>query len=521
LDFGTIIRRSAQSHQDNVAVSFEGREQTYGQLFDNARRLANALSELGVRKSDRVAVLSDNAFETLEIVAACALGGYVISTLYTYYDAETNVYLLNQIDARALLIHASRYDRLQPYLDRVAGLRATIVFGGAAPTGALPYGGLIAAASPEDPQVVLAPDDVHQIRFSSGTTGRPKAIFHTVERWLGNNSEYRWISPAIDERDRYLAACSLAHLSLAYQWGMLWAGATILPMSSFDAARWVDLVERHGVTYTTLVPTMIQSILALDGIESRDLSSLRCLTYAGAPISAPTQRRAIKLFGDVLHHYYAMSEVAPVTMLLPHEHRPDGNETEQRRTRSVGRASFSVSVTIVDDAGRALGPGEIGEVAVQSPGAMSGIWNDDAATKARFLPDGSLLTRDMGYLDEGGYLFLVDRKDDMIISGGYNIWPVELEQVLVSHEDVVEVCVVGVPHPRWGETPKAVVVVAEGATVTEEELIELTRARLGAVKKITSVEFAAELPRTATGKVQRAAVRSPYWQDAGTKIGGA
>jgi acyl-CoA synthetase (AMP-forming)/AMP-acid ligase II len=302
---------------------------------------------------------------------------------------------------------------------------------------------------------------------------------------------------------------------------MLWAGATILPMDRFDARRWVDLVERHGVTYTTLVPTMIQSILALDDIDSRDLSSLRCLTYAGAPISAPTQRRAIGLFGDVLHHYYAMSEVAPVTMLLPHEHRLDGSEAERRRTRSVGLPSFNVVVTIVDDDGRALGPGQIGEVAVQSPGTMSGIWNDEAATKARFLPDGSLLTRDMGYLDEDGYLFLVDRKDDMIISGGYNIWPVELEQVLAAHGGVLDVCVVGVPHPRWGETPKAVVVLADGATVTEAELIELTRERLGPVKKITSVDFVAALPRLTTGKVQRAAVRKRYWQEASVRIGGA
>lgn len=521
MDMATMVRTSGQIYRDNVAVSFEGRELTYGEMLRRASRLANGLADLGVRPTDRVAVLSDNVFETVEIAAACALGNTPVATLYTYYAAETNAYLLRKLDARVLIVDPKHLPQIAERLPELDGLAAVLVLGEESVEGLTRYDDLLARSDQQVPMVQADPRDVHIIRFSSGTTGRPKGIYYTIEDWLAYNSEWRWMTPQISERDVYLAAGSLAHLNVAYLWGMIAVGARIVPMGAFDPARFGELVETQGATYTAMVPTMIQKVLEHSEARTRDYSSLRCLTYAGSPISERTMRGAIELFGPVLHQMYAQSEVAPVAMLLPHHHVLDGDETQRRRLRSAGRPSPNVVITIVDDEGRALPPGEVGEVAAHSPGAMSGLWGDEEAARRRRLPDGSVLTRDMGYMDEDGFVFLADRKDDMIISGGYNIWPLEIENVLLEHPDVAQACVIGVPHETWGETPLAVVVVEDGSSIEADELIALTRERLGKVKRVTAVEFVDALPVSGAGKVQRGVLRAPHWAGRDSKVGGA
>jgi len=524
MDLGTMVRKTGWMYRDNVAVRFEGRSLLYGEVLDRASRLANALRSRGVQPQDRIAVLADNVFETVEIACACALGNTPVATLYTYYSIETNVYLLDKIGAKVLVIDQAHLPALESRLGDLPGLELVVVLGNEYSGRFEMYDQLLAEADASVPVVAAAPDDVHIIRFSSGTTGKPKGIFYNVRDWLAYNSEWRWMTPQLTEHDVYLAAGSLAHLNVAYLWGMIAVGATIVSMGRFDAAEFGRLVEVHRVTYTAMVPTMIQKVLQDESAVARDYTSLRCLTYAGSPISQSTMRGAIELFGSVLHQMYAQSEVAPLSMLLPHEHDLSGSEIANRRLRSAGRPSPNVVITIVDDEGRLLPQGEIGEVAAWSPGAMSGLWADAAAAAKRFLPDGSVLTRDMGYLDEDGFLYLADRKDDMIISGGYNIWPIELETLLVEHPGVAAACVVGVPHEVWGESPLAAVVRADdaaGAAVTAAELIELSRTRLGKVKRLAAVEFVDALPVSEAGKVQRAVLRAPYWQGHGSTIGGA
>ena len=524
MDLGTIVRKTGWMHRDNRAVSYDGRTLTWGEVLDRASRLANALSSRGVAPQDRVAVLADNAFETVEINCACALGNTPIATLYTYYSIDTNIYLLGKIGARVLIVDPAYLDQVESRLDELPDLEVVLVLGDDGAPGLERYDEALAAASADVPEVLAKPEDVHIIRFSSGTTGKPKGIFYNVRDWLAYNSEWRWRTPQLSEHDVYLAAGSLAHLNVAYLWGMIAVGETIAPMGKFRPAEFGRLVEELGATYTAMVPTMIQKVLADESAVSRDYSTLRCLTYAGSPISPSTMRGAIELFGPVLHQMYAQSEVAPLCMLLPWEHVLDGNDQQLRRLRSGGRPSPNVVVTIVDDDGHPLPQGEIGEVAAWSPGAMTGIWGDEEATAERFLPDGSVLTRDMGYLDEDGFLFLADRKDDMIISGGYNIWPLELEELLAEHPGVAAACVVGVPHQVWGETPLAAVVRAEGhagKAVTEDELIALSRDRLGKVKRLSRVLFVDALPVSEAGKVQRSVLRAPYWQGRDQKVGGA
>ena len=491
-----------------MAVVCGERTQSYGALFERSCRLANALAKLGVSRGERVAVLGPNGPETVEQVAAIAMGGYVRTALYAHQTAQVNGELLDMVDARVLIAHAALAD---PLLDAAEHV---IVYGGDAPPGAVAYEDLLAAAAARDPCVPQAPDDLHVIRFSAGTTGRSKGITHTVSAWLRGGDEFRWVTPQIDERDGYLAAGPLTHAALVFLWPMLQVGGRVIVMDAFDAARALEAIERERPTFTLMVPTMIQALVADPDCETRDLSSMRCLSYAASPISERTMLRALDVFGEgVLHQWYAQSEAWPLTMLLPHQHRD--------RPASVGRPTPNTTLAIVDDDGEPLATGVVGEIAVRTPGQMSGQWKDPEGTAARTLPDGSIRTRDMGFVDDEGFVFLVDRKEDMIISGGYNIWPAELEQALIAHPAVAEACVVGVPHDRWGETPRAVVVLLDDATVTEAELIEHCRDRVGSVKKVTSVEFAAELPKSPLGKVLRREVRSRFWTGAERRIAGA
>jgi acyl-coenzyme A synthetase/AMP-(fatty) acid ligase len=509
-------------YPDNVAVSFEGRDQSYAELFDRACRLANLLRSLGALPHDRIAVLGDNAFETVEHAAACALGNYPRATLYTYHPPTTNRYLLELTGARVLLVQARYASEVASLCKGLDSLRAIVAFGeGDLPEGVLSYDRLLTSTSNEDQFVPTSDEDVHIIRFSSGTTGRPKGIYHTVGRWTQYNNEWRWVTPMLTERSRYLVPTSLAHLGVAFLWGVLSVGGCIIPMAAFEPRRALELLESKKATHAVAAPIMIREMLRDETSRDRDFRSLQCLMYAGSPIAPDTLRTAIQVFGSTLYQLYAQSEAMPITMLLPHQHVSVGTERELRRLRSVGRPTPNVEVTVRDEDGARLPVGSIGEIAARSPSTMSGIWNDATATALRTLADGSILTRDMGYIDEDGFVYLVDRKDDMIVSGGFNIWPSELEEALTSHPAVAEVCVFGVPDPHWAETPMAAVVLREGFQTTAEELIAHTRQIVGGVKKLTKVMFLPTLPRTSSGKVQRNVLKDPHWSGRETKIAGS
>ena len=523
MDFGTILRNAARRHPDSVAVSCEEREQTYAQLFQHACQLAQGLHFLGLSPGDRVATLGPNNFHTAEQIAGLALGGFVRASLYGHESAEVNAYLIEHVGARVLIVHADSYASLSHTLDDIGCLEHVIIYGGAGTVQqVLVYENWLAGQPASDPMVLQSPDDIHVIRFSAGTTGRPKGIVHTVSGWLAIDDQYRWVTPMLDNRDVYLAVGQLTHAAIVFFWPILQVGGRVVIMPAFEPGRALEIIEQQRVTVTLAVPTMIQALVDHPDVATRDLSSLRCLNYAASPIAAATLDRAVEVFGDSLFHMYAQSEVVPITMLLPHQHRATGTESERNRARSVGRPTPNTHVTIVDDDGNALPRGEIGEIAAQSPSAMHGLWNDPEGTARRFLPDGSVLTRDVGFLDDAGFLFVVDRKDDMIISGGFNIWPAQLEQALSQHPAVAEVTVVAAPHDRWGETPVAVVVLTADGLATADELIELSRQAVGSVKKVTRVDFVDALPKSAFGKVLRRSLRGRYWTtDDVVQVGGA
>jgi acyl-coenzyme A synthetase/AMP-(fatty) acid ligase len=516
MNLALMLRRTANGYGDRPAVVLPDKTATWADLYARACRLAQALGAWGVGAGDRVASLGDNSGELLEIVAGCALGNFARAALYPYHSPEVNGYLLDQIGAKAVIVERKYYESLLPEL--VVRPHLSVVVIGNAPDSVISYEELLASAEAADPDVPIADDDVHIIRFSSGTTGKPKAIWHSNARWRGQSADFAAILPTMDERDRFLAAGSMTHICVGNLWQIIQSGASVVPMASFDAGDALRLIEHHKITYAVAPPVMLKAMIEHPSVGSGDLKSLRCLWYSGSPIAETTFEGAVKYFGHALYQVYGSSESAPMTVLRPHEHVAVPGSS---RHRSAGRPTHNVDLTIRDDDGHRLPVGEIGEVATRSHGTMSGLWNDPDGTRARTLPDGSVLTRDVGYFDREGYLHLVDRKDDMIVSGGYNIWPAEIEIALVAHPAVREACVVGVPHPRWGETPMAAVVLVEGAQApAADELIAFAREHVGGVKKPTRIEFVPELPRNGNGKVLRRLLRDRYVGET-ARIGGS
>jgi acyl-CoA synthetase (AMP-forming)/AMP-acid ligase II len=274
----------------------------------------------------------------------------------------------------------------------------------------------------------------------------------------------------------------------------------------------LETIQMERITTLYLVPTMIVMLLAYPELKKYDLSSLKNIRYGASPISANVLKNAIEVFGNIFVQGYGLTEASmPMTLLLKEDHVLDGSEKKLRRLNSIGREVYVATVRIMDESGNLLPPGQVGEIVVRSDQVMEGYWKKPEAT-AETLRDGWLHTRDMGYMDEDGYIYLVDRKDDMIVSGGFNIYPKEVEDVLYSYPAVLEAAVFGVPDEKWGEAVKAVISVRSGMKVTEEEIIEHCRKHLASYKKPKSVDFIKELPKSPFGKIWRRKLKEPYWQ---------
>jgi acyl-CoA synthetase (AMP-forming)/AMP-acid ligase II len=334
---------------------------------------------------------------------------------------------------------------------------------------------------------------------------------HSHQSWMHVTTDHALMLPRLTGEDGYLAAAPLTHAASTVIYALLARGARVVVMDHFDAGLALELIERERCTVTVMVPTMLQMLVNHEAAGSFDLRSLRAVLYAGAPISPATARRARELLGDVLFQTYGQSECLPATCLTPEDHS-EGASSNAALLRSAGRPCLNSSLRVIDDDGHDVAGAEIGEIAIRTHGRMLGIYGDPEATAARLTPDGYVRTRDSGYLDESGYLYVVDRKDDMIISGGFNIWPAEIENALGQHAAVEDVVVVAVAHAKWGETPHAVVRLREHAAATEPELIEFCREKLGSMKKPTAVAFTSEpFPRTDLGKLRRGEIRDRFW----------
>jgi acyl-CoA synthetase (AMP-forming)/AMP-acid ligase II len=362
-------------------------------------------------------------------------------------------------------------------------------------------------------------DDYFIIRHTGGTTGPSKGVAYTHKTWLDAGRDWFFAFPPVQKGDVCQHAGPISHGS-GYFFTPIWlCGGVNLLVKTFEPSEVVATMEREQVAYGFLVPTMLNAIAREETATSRDWSHLKVLQVGGSPIADDTALLAHRVFGDVLFQGYGQTEAVPITMMGPTEwfSTVEGSNP----LRSAGRPlPFGDLAILHPETQQELAIGEEGEIAIRCDGQMLGFWDNNAATAER-MHDGWVLSGDIGKLDSNGYLYVLDRKDDMIISGGFNIWPAELENVLTDHPDVVEAAVFGVPSERWGESPYGVVTVTEGAMVTSDELIELCADRLGSYKKPTQVEVTTDpLPKSPVGKLARKQLREPHWVGHDRRVAG-
>ncbi|HEX4109239.1 MAG TPA: AMP-binding protein [Solirubrobacteraceae bacterium] len=501
------MRRAASFHRDRVAVIEGERSRTFAEVWERGLRLANGLAAAGLQPGDRVAVLEDNGLESADFFTGTAAGNFVRVPLYRRNSRESHRHMLASTESRALVV-------TPPYLHEVEGLAdgiAVIVRDES-------YEPWLAAQSADDPDPDVGLDDLYVIRHSAGTEGKPKGIAFSHRRWM--NTERDWVLglPPIQAGDHCQHAGPISHGS-GYLFLPVWlaGGASILE-PKFDAERTLELLQHHG-GYFFAVPTMLADLARLAEGRNYDFSGLKAIVVSAAPIRRPTAEAAHALFGDRLYQLYGQTEAVPVVFMGPEDWFATIEGSDPMS--AAGRVMPFAELEIRGEENEPLPVGETGEIAVRCDGQMDGIWRDPELT-ARRLVDGWVLTGDIGRLDANGFLYVVDRKDDMIISGGFNIWPAELETVISELAGVREVAVFGVPAARWGETPHAVVVVAEDCALTDEDVRAACVERLGSYKKPSSVELRTEpLPRSPVGKILRRALRDPHWAGQERSVAGA
>ncbi len=512
VDVRTLMRRSATFHADQPAVIASGRRLTYRDAWTRGLRLANALLATGLQPGDRVGVLEDNTLESVDLFCGAAAANLVRVPLYPRNQRASHEHMLAHTGCRAVVVAADHADALAGVERSVPSLDRVIVRDAG-------YERWLADHPATDPDVAVAPDDWFIIRHTGGTTGASKGVGYTHKTWLDAGRDWFYAFPPVQIGDVCQHAGPISHGS-GYFFLPVWlSGGVNLLLPRFEPAEVLDTMERERVAYGFLVPTMLNALARHGSAAGRDWSALKVLQIGGAPIADDTARVAHDVFGDRLYQGYGQTEAVPIAMMGPGEWFADVEGSTP--LRSAGRPLPFGDIEIVDpESGDALPLGAEGEIAIRCDGQMSGFWEDPGATAER-MRDGWVLTGDIGRIDRHGYLYVLDRKDDMIISGGFNIWPAELENVLTDHPDVVEAAVFGVPSDRWGESPFAVVSVAEGAAVTAAELVELCVERLGSYKKPVGVEVTTDpLPKSPVGKLARKALREPHWAGRDRRVAG-
>ncbi len=508
-----LVHRSAQRWPDRplwLGVDFSI---SYREGSARLNRIARQLLQRG-RPGDRVAILSANRFEAFEIYLAAMNAGMAAVPLNPKLHAKEHAYMIEDSGARFVVYSPEYEEALQTLRANLANVAHWIRMGDGVPERTLAYSELLAGSESTPPDVEIAADSLAWLFYTSGTTGRPKGAMETQRNLLTMVQQFLiGILPDACETDVMLHTAPIAHGTASVGLAHLAVGAaqTFPTSNSFDPAHIFSLVERLKVTSTFLAPTMVQMLLQSAQRKRFDLSSLKNIVYGGGPMYVELLKEALATFGPVFHQIYGQGEAPMTCAAMPKwEHQVDGDRKTMRRLASAGREMPAVQIRIVDADDRAVAVNEPGEIVVRSDLVMTGYWNQPEAT-AETLRGGWLHTGDVGHLDEDGYVYITDRKKDLIISGGSNIYPREVEEVLLEHRSVSEACVIGVPDAQWGEAVKAVVVLRPGAMVDEPSLIAFCQQRIASYKKPKSIDIVEALPKSAYGKVLKRELRDRYW----------
>lgn len=504
--YGAMLANALDRFPDRIALVDGPLQLSYRALADRLSQMAQALGQIGLTAGDGLAQLSSNCVDAVVVQLTCYLLGIRYVPLHPLGSADDHAYILQDSDAKAFVYEPDGFE----------AHAGKILAAGHRPAHVLPHDRLHDTAERQRPGLLAAstdPEGVVALLYTGGTTGRSKGVTLTSRAMMMNVflslTEWEWPSTIT-----FLCATPITHASGCMLVPILLRGGTVVLQAGFKAPEFLAAIERHRVTATFLVPTMIYMLLEEQRKANADLSSLETVIYGGAPISPARLAEAVQAFGPIFQQIYSQSE-APncATMLRRHEHDPAHPE----RLVSCGRPMAGITVQILDEDGRIVAPGTVGEICFRGPSIMTGYWRKPQETAEAF-KGGWLHTGDLAYRDADGFIYIVDRRKDMIVTGGFNVYPREVEDVLTGHPAIAQAAVIGVPDGKWGEAVKAVVVTRDGAAVSEGELMALVREKKGPVAAPKSVDFVARIPLTSLGKPDKKAVRALYWSNEGRQV---
>ena len=504
-----IIRTHAKNLSGKVALVQGDRVQTWQESYQRSCQVAQALKAAGVGNQDRVAFLDKNSIEHFEVFYGCALLNAVSVDVNFRLAAPEVAFIVNDARAKVFIVGPD----FVPVLDAIAGdlthTKKIVVIGGHPQHES--YESWVARYQAVDPGVEPKTGDVAFQLYSSGTTGRPKGVMLTNENFMGilPTSRDLWMMNA---NSINLVAMPLFHIG-----GSGWATAgqyngckSIVVREATDVAGLVKLIGQQRITHAFMVPALLAFTLMVPDIDKADFSSLKLIAYGASPISEQVLAASLKTFKCDFVQVYGLTETTGVVTMLSHEdHDVDG--PKKHLLRSCGKPSMGIELKIVDETGKQLPAGEVGEIIIRSKQVMKGYWNMAEET-AKTIRNGWFYTGDAGYTDKAGYVYIHDRVKDMIVSGGENVYPAEVENALMKHPAVGDVAVIGIPDDRWGEVPLAIVVRKPDVAVTEDDIIAFGRTQLAGFKTPKQVAWADALPRNPSGKILKKDLRAPYWE---------
>ena len=515
--FADIIYRNALLHSDDEAFVCGPQRITFAQFNARVNSLVHALRSSEVKKGDVIAILSWNCLEYVDVYGAAMKGGFIASPFNPRLHNEELEYLINYSEATTLFVDPDLVATVTSLRPRLPKVKNYISFGRSAPD-MLSHQELLATHPSNEPNVNVRKDDPFLIFYTSGTTGVPRGALYTHARKL-DNTRIKALEMGAKTGDRHVMVLPFFHIGGdSHVWPFFLVGGcnVIMPQRSFDPDAVFQAIQNEKATDMQIVPTQLNLMLSHRDLKQYDLSSLNRIYYAASPMPVELLRRGLEVFGPIFSQGYGQTESGPQISSLPRKAHQvlDRPLEEQKVLSSCGQPSLGVHVRVVDKNNNDVEPGTVGEIIAQSDSVMVEYWHKPEETR-EVLIDGWLHTGDLGYYDERGFIYIVDRKKDMIVTGGENVYSREIEDVLYRHPAIAEVAVVGIPDPLWVERVHAVVVLKANNTATESEIIAFCKDHVASYKAPKSVEFLDSLPKNPQGKILKREVRSRYWGQRG------
>jgi acyl-CoA synthetase (AMP-forming)/AMP-acid ligase II len=518
---GDVIRINADRFASKTCQIFEGKHFTYDETNQRVNRLANHLLQVDIKKGDRIGILQVWCNQIFEIFFACAKIG-AVAVPYNYRLSEDELeYVINNSTPKILLVGERYINTINSIRDKLGSIQEFIAidFKDFLEKKMVDYEIIIDKQPHTEPETGVLPDDMALILYTSGTTGFPKGVVLSHKNLMAG-----FLTPTLEFHnyfgDRLYTSSPPFHIAgYGFAFNCFYVGATHVILRQFNAETVAQTIEKEKLTWVFLIPAMVTFIVNLPNVEKYDFSSVRMIVYGGAPMSPEVLMKAKNLFKCEFSQSFGQTEYITQVVLKPEDHDISlQNETAVKKLKSIGRPAINVEVRLVDDQDRDVKIGEVGEIISRGDGMMQGYWGKEEASKET-LRNGWLHTGDLAIADEDGYIYMADRKKDMVIRGGENIYSAEVERILYQHPKILEAAIIGIPDDTWGEAVKAFVVLKANMKATGEEIISFCKQKISSYKCPTSVEFIDRLPRTFEGgKVMKTILREPYWQGRERKV---